>query len=599
MKREKLSKIASMTFTVLFAISMVACTTTTQPTTSSMTASGEVTTDQANQTAQDQPLLEYSIYWNSTDPRAESIVNNPNDIITPYIEKTLRVKIKEFRLPGASAGTSTTQQIFAMLKSANNLPDVFADTQQDVKYLASTGQFADLTDLIPQYMPDYMKYIEPSIWPRWSDADGKHYILPEIFVDLNQSQYASNPYLYGNISHTMFMREDILAKCGYKFTPMAQIKAETTDKGIIPTLDQLKIEPAIDTPEKWVEFLQKVKDLKLKIGNKEVVPLDVPTWPVFHLSTMYDNGWWRINEEGEVDGYLGLPGAKDFYKLWSQLYQSGLLDSDYLTEKSDQLQQKVASGLVACGWTLSVPDYNAALQANLQRDPTAYLRPVIMPKADQNVGYFDIFENGFDGFVINKDFKDIPRLLQYFNWFYTDEGMDINAWGPESSGLWEMKDGKKVFKDSVANDIINNVADGKNADYYGLFDPNVTFWCNTSKAGFATPSCTINKNDFRLNYPIKLDLFDSMAKVFYKNYNMGLDLNGAASYGDASDVVNSVSNYYWNKFITTDIAKLLQAKDDASFDAAWKQVYDNFIKETNYDQAKQNMTKWFDRYGAK
>ena len=565
---------------VLLVISMVGC----------VPAKTSTTTDQQK------PLLEYTIYYPTPEIRAQKIISNPNDIVTSYVENKFNIKIKDFSLTGPEG--STIKEAFAMFKAANNVPDVICCNNMDAMWLSTTGQFADLTDLIPQYMPDYMKYIKPVIWPRWS-TNGKHYILPVVFADLSDPMFADNPYLYSNISHTMCVREDILLKCGYKFTPMSQIKAEFTDKGIIPSLDQLKIEPALDTPEKWLEFLQKVSDLNLKVGNQEVVPLDLPWWAVFHVSTMFDSGHWRINEQGDVDGYLGLPASKEFYRLWSKLYQNGLLDEDYLTEKNDQYQQKVASGLVASTWTLSIPDFASAQQALLAQDPTAYLRPIIMPKADQEYGYFDIFQNGFTGFVINKDFEDIPRLLEYFNWFHTDEGMDISTWGPESAGLWEIKDSKKLWKADVADDIINNNTTGKNVDYYGLYNPFVTFYNYQSKAGFGTPSSTISTKDWRLNYPVKLDTFDIMAKVFFKNYNMGLDLTGVASYGDASDSVNAVSSYFWSKFATVEIAKLLQAKDDVAYDAAWDAMYKDFVSETNYAEAKQNMIKWFEDFGSK
>ena len=541
--------------------------------------------------AQEDSLLEYSVFYPTSEIRAQRIVSNPNDIVTPYVEDLFNIRIKDFSLSGPSEDAGI-KEAFAMFRAANNMPDVIATNNMNAAWLATTGQFADLTELIPQYMPDYMKYIKEDVWSRWM-TDGRNYILPAIFCDLSDEQFADNPYLYSNISHTMCVREDILAQCGYSFTPIAQIAAEYTDKGLVPPLEALEITPAIDTPEKWVEFLEKVQALNLKVGDKDVVPLDVPSWAVFHISTMYDCGHWRMNGDGEVDGYLGLPASKDFYKLWSNLYQTGLLDQDYLTDKNDQYQQKIASGQVACTWTIAIPDFASAQQALLDSNPDAYLRPVIMPKQDQAYGFFDIFQNGFDGFLINKDFPDIPRLLSYFNWFYTDEGMDICTWGPESAGLWEILDGVKMWKEDVAPDILENNTEGKNVDYYGLYNPNVTFYNYESKAGLGAPTCTITTTDWRLHYPIKLNAFDMMSKVFYKNYNMGLDLNGVASYGDSSDSVAAVSSYYWNKFSTVEIAKLLQAETDEAYDTAWTEIYNSFVKETDYANAKENMIAWF------
>lgn len=599
MNRKTLLRIACTVFSILMVLSMAACSSTQAPTTQPAASVAQTTTEATvtpTTEPTEQPPLEYSIWYSSGAPGAISkIANNPNDVVTPYVEKKFNIKIKDFQVPDSATGDD--KQAIAMFIAANNVPDVMSSSQQNCHYFASTGQFADLTDLIAKDMPDYSKYISQSTWPRWAEADGKHYVLPYIGVDLNQSQYADNPYLYGNSGWAMWVREDILAKCGYSFTPIAQIKAETTDKGIVPTMDQLAITPAIDTPEKWVDFLKKVKALNLKVGDKSVIPLSVVGWSVFHFSAMYDNGHWRKDANGNVSGWLGTPDAKPFYDMWRQMYQEGLIDQDYVTQKDDQLQQKVASGLVACG--LYVPDLNAARQANLQRDPSADLRPIPWPKEHQDLGYFDINEGGFQAMVINKNFSDIPRLLQFFNWFYTDEGMDIMTWGPESAGLWEMKDGKKVFKADIADDIVNNNTKGKNADYYGIFDPLGSETCFQSEIGLSAPVCNISTADWRLSYPTKLDIYSTMSKVFTKNQNMCVDYKGVASYGDNGPNCTAVNNYYWNTFVSTDIAELLQAKDETAYDKAWDDVYAKFVKATNYDQAQQDMVAWFNKYGAK
>lgn len=519
--------------------------------------------------------------------------DNPNDIITPYVEKKFNIKVKDVRV---NSSTQSTKEAFSLFSAAGNIPDVMICSQQDAKMLAATGQFADLTSYVKD-MPNYNKYIIPSIWARWA-TNGKHYVLPGIVVDANDAKFTNNPYIYGNVAWHMWMREDILAKCGYKFKPMADIAKTTTDVGKVPTMNDLKIEPAIDTPDKFVAFLKKVKGLNLKVGERSVVPFSSASWSVFHISTMFDNGHWRINNKKEVDGYLGLPGAKPFYKLWGQLYQQGLIDKDYITQKDSQLQEKVANGLVACG--LYVPDLNAAKESNLKRDPKADLRPVIWPKANPKYGFADLFENGFNAMVINKDFKDIKRLTKYIDWFYSDEGQDILSWGPESAGLWEMKNGKKQFKANVASDIINNNKDGKSASYYGIWDPNTTSGVvYSNKAAVSLAFLNVNIKDYRLSYPIKLDMYQTMQKVFGKNLNCSVDYKGISSYGDGGANTTALSGWYWSKFTAVEIARILQSKNDPEFNSAWDIIYKQLLKDGKYKESKADMIKWFKEFGSK
>lgn len=566
-------------------------------TANSSSVSSEASSSSQASSSENQPPLEYSVFYDSGQPGpADKAANNPNDVVTPYIEKKFNIKVKEFRV--IQSGQSV-KDVFAMYQAAGNLPDIMATNQQNCKYLISTSQFADLTEYTKD-MKNYMSYINPALWPRW-ETDGKHSILPCIMFDKNSAQFSSNPYAYGNSGWSMWAREDIMAKAGYKFTPLAELAKTTTDVGVIPTVDQLKIEPAIDTPEKFADFLKKVKALNLKIGGKSVTPFSSSSWSVFHMSAMYDNGHWRIDDKGNVAGWLGTPDAKSFYKLWSQMYNGGLIDKDYLTQKEDQLQQKIASGLVACG--LYVPDFNSAEKSNLQRDPAAEMRRIPWPKENQNYGYFDLFENGYNGIVINKDTKDIKRLTQYFDWLYSDEGFDILTWGPESAGLWEMKDGKKQFKADVVNDILNNNKDGKNAMYYGIYDPNGTnSYPNRAALSAPTPAVNggeANPKDYRLNYPIKLTMSDIVPKVFGKNYNCSVDYKGITSYGDGAANTTALSNWYWSKFQGQTIAQLLKAKTDAEFDKNWDSIWQDVLKNGKYNEAQADMVKWFQQYGSK
>jgi hypothetical protein len=313
---------------------------------------------------------------------------------------------------------------------------------------------------------------------------------------------------------------------------------------------------------------------------------------------MMDNGHWRINDKGEVDGMLGLPGAHPYYKMWSEWYRNDLVDKDYVTQKDDQLQEKWSTGRVAAG--LYVPTLSAARQALMSKDPTAMIRPVACPKQDQKYGFFDLFETGFWTLVFNKQISDLDRVMKLVEWLNSDEGIDVHVWGPKEAGLYTTdSNGKKVWKDEeTRKNIMENIAGTKNAEYYGVFNPVGGSF--TSRVFNAMPMVTVPiKADPRFNYPPKLNIFDVVPRVLGKNVNMGYNTDGRACYGDGGENTTAVSDYFWSKFTQVDIAKILTSTDDASFEAGWEEIQKKWATDAQYPAAKKDMGKWFAEFGPK
>jgi ABC-type glycerol-3-phosphate transport system substrate-binding protein len=528
----------------------------------------------------------------TTSQYGEKASKNVNDIVTPYVEQRFNMKFEVSVNPPDMAN----KEFYALNKAAGTLPLVMMGGRQESLFLSSTGDFADLTDYLPQ-MPSYVRWLEPNTFNRWK-VGGRNYALPQPYPNGNDPALKGNIYYEGFNVWPLLIREDILTRLGYKLTPFKDIIAESTDKGIWPTFDQLGIEPAIDTPEKFDELLRKIQAENIMVGDKPLTPLSSIYWSVFHLSSMMDNGHYRINDAGEVDGFLGLPGAYPYYKMWAGWYREDLLDKDYVTQKDDQLQEKWATGRVACG--LYVPNLVAARQAVEAIDPAAMIRPVAWPKQDQKYGFFDVFETGFWTLVFNKEIKELDRVVELIEWLNSDEGLDIQTWGPPDAGLYSLDSGgKKVWKDEeTRKNIMENINDTKNADYYGLFNPVSAGF--TSRVFMAMPCVTAPINlDPRLNYEPKLNIFDVVPRVLGKNVNMGFNTDGRACYGDGGENTTSVGDYFWAKFSNGEIAKLLTSKDDAEFDGAWEEIQGSFETEGNYSAAKADMKKWFDEFGPK
>lgn len=554
------------------------------------TTSGQAATAATQETTQNAfaELVEFSFMPTSSDAYEQMNAPRPNDVVTPYIEKKFNLKIKELT---PRIKDQTVQQLISQLIAAGNVPDVVEVTATDAEWVARTGLFMDLTPYAEK-MENYKKQVQPEYWDR-TNIDGKQYSIHGHIALFPEADFVSDPYYPGSYSHALWVREDILVQLGYKLTPIDEIKKNTVDAGKKPTAEDMKIEPAISTPDDFYTLLKKIKDANLKVGDKPVIPLSIASWSQFHVGAMFDWGHWRINEAKEVDGWFGLAGAKEYYKFLNKLYQEGLIDQDFVIQKNEQLQQKVAAGRVAVGMWL--PDFPGAQQAVTQVVPEARLRFIPWPKKEEGKGGYDcegVGGNGFNRLFVNKDFKNVDRLIAYWDWLYSDEGQDLIAWGPEDAGIWKMDGDKKVFVDEeVKNAVLNYERNKKGQDYYGLYDRNTHegTWSPIVAAGpepynFHTPD---------RSYPARIDFNDATRNLLGRN---GVIPSGRGAYNDNSPVTQDIGSYFWGEFQNIKVAKILTAKTEADFEKAYEEIYNEFLQKSNYAAAREAMKKWFEKY---
>jgi putative aldouronate transport system substrate-binding protein len=529
-----------------------------------------------------EPLLTYTAWPRMSE--SEKYLNNPNDVVTPYIEKKFNIKVSDVTI---SSNSMPFKQQFNVMAAADSVPDVIINSKDGVDYAIQSGLYAELGGYIKD-MKNYNKYFDKK-YARNYLTDGKLYQISCVELNLNDPKYDADPYNMGAPNWCMWAREDILAKCGYKFTPLDEIQKKATQTGTKPTVDDLKITPAIDTPEKFAQLLRKIKALNLKVGDRSVQPLSVSSWQQFHLGCMFPFGHWHQYDNGDVEGFLNSPGAKDWYIFLNKLNNEGLIDPDWLIQKEDQLQEKASSGLVAVGMYLS--DIPAARANMLKVNPSYKIRYIPWPKSNPKEGFFDVYEGGYERTIISKKVKDIKRLTQYFDWFFSDEGLDLLTWGPPNTGVWTMQNGKKVFNKDIEQDMLTSAKGKKGADYYGLFDSSSYIIPYLSKAALCAPKLmTGNPVSYIRSYPVQPDVF-TWARSLYGRF--GMDYSGNGSYGDGGENSNAYSTYFWSNWQNDRVAKVLGKKTEAEFNKAWDEQMKLADTEGKGPEAKADMAKWF------
>jgi ABC-type glycerol-3-phosphate transport system substrate-binding protein len=545
---------------------------------------------------EDLPLVKYSVYYGVTG-QLPPWIDNPDDVVTPYVENKFKLQIEEVVWPAGMPNRLNT------LIASNSVPEVILLDPNGVMDVIDKGIVKELTELIPQYMPTYWTKYLLDVDKAFCQVDGKVYWVykRDAGRERTPEENLADPYFVGG-GHAPFVREDILAQCGYSFKSIKEIEQDCIAEGRVPTEEEMQITPAIATPDDFYEFLKKVKSLDIKVGDLPMIPWST-TWSIFHFGSMFNFGHWKWDDEQQTCyAYLGAPEAKEYFKYLAKLYQEELLDKDFLVQKTEDLRQKVGSGRVAVCMN-DVEGLEGVRQALQEMDPSYQLRPIPWPEKDDNHGYYDVYSPAWFLVLINKDVSDdlAIRLLKMWDWMYTDEGYDILVWGPEEAGFWEIKDGKKVFKDPEMWEISKaRKLNAGGPDQYGLhamegFYGGGNLWSKIANCSGGPSNGGIRGTD-RSYPPDTIDVFRRMAYWAAKEHTLYDSPSTKGSYG-VGELVGKTSTFYWSEFTSKYLPGLLTAESDAEFDKEWDNMYKDFLRITEYEKAVEIMTEWFRSMG--
>jgi hypothetical protein len=538
--------------------------------------------------------LTYSVFFH-TDELFEWW-NNDKDIVTPYFEKKFNLSIdkdKTFWLQG-----QMLEQRINMFIATNTWPDVFVGTHQ---YMADIAPMAkDLSALVPKYMPNY--------WNRLTKQDkalsyynGKIYgVFKYDGVDWSAESLA-DPYLSG-FGNSLQIREDILAKLGYKFTPMREIQARITKEGRAVTLEDLKITPTpYSTFDEFYAFLKKIRDAGIADKNgKPVYPLTT-RWGIQILGAGYNfSNTWVWNEKTKsAEGDLGSAGAYDFFKWWWKAYRDNLIDQDYVIQTNAQLEEKVNNGRAAMWMEPNEVNVQKSLTGI---DPSWTVRPMPNPVNDpDNHGYWYPYTPGFFIATLSRTMSDETaiRFLKMWDYLYSEEGILDMVYGPASAGLRAKRpsDGRIVYSPAMqaAYDKKDKKTPGGPAEV-GTAGPGHRWGNAWSRIAYfsGAPRYSFGLGPERASPPSQIAL--SRARRLFDSFAMALDGSVAGNTGAAA---TDAANYFNTTFKYNEIAQLLNAKTDQEFDAEWKKVMVKNETVGRYSQAVKDMNKVFAARGYK
>ncbi|MFF2885448.1 extracellular solute-binding protein [Paenibacillus sp. NPDC057967] len=336
--------------------------------------------------------------WWTTEPWGAS----PN---SKWVQDNLHVTVEPIQSGGAAA-----QKLSTMIAS-KELPDaMMMDRGPDVERLRQAGALVPLDDFIDKY-PNLKKWAGEETLNMLRSPDGKIYQFPNWFTaaPTGNDGWFVNKKIYEELGRPKLETFDDL----HAYLK----KVQETHPDLIP------LEVGREGQGVEVMFAGFANDHPSQFSYMKAFTQGDK------LVTIYDN-----------DAY------KETMTFASQLFREGLITQDALTQKEDQVKEKLATGRVAVfvggnATNLGREGHNALRSS----DPTAgyeFIWPLAKPGVDKN----KIYPNGYNALgwnvnVITTNAENPEAIFAYLDWMTGEEGQRIMFFGPPGS-YWDEVDGE-------------------------------------------------------------------------------------------------------------------------------------------------------------
>lgn len=320
-----------------------------------------------------------------------------------------------------TAPAESFQEKLSLLFASNQLPDVFFKCNvaaADITKYYSEGTFIPLDDYLPEYAPNYSKYLEndESIRKNTKMSDGKICGFPYL---VTAAPSRLNPKLFIN----------------KKWMEAQNLEMPTTTDELYELLTKMK----------GFDFNGNGEDdeIVLAVDNKDCITNALAG--SFGLMTRGSaQQMWDIDPEtNELRCVKTSDRYKEFLEYVNKLYTEKLLDQEYFTTDIATLTanaQQNALGVVFCYNTNYLGDY---------KDDFTYLpAPLIGPHGDQIYSARTIPVAGQNTFITKVN-EHPAETVKWIDYFYSDEGIESYFMGVKGETYEIAEDGTPQFTDFV------------------------------------------------------------------------------------------------------------------------------------------------------
>ncbi len=370
----------------------------------------------------EEPLeLTIHMHW----PRAQGygVGGSPSEIYP--VEMAAR-EMTGIHLVDQTAGRNTTDSGEAMnlLLAQGNMPDIVGGhlILQPVNEFGPQGAFVPLNDLVAEYAPNIQAFWDenPEILAAITAYDGNYYYIP----------YLPD----GEFGRAWFIRQD--------------------------WLDALGLEQPQNVDELYDVLVAFRDDDPNGNGVQDEIPYFARQWEeVNRLLTLWDarsSGSdtyhdFYVNDDSQIVHPYAQVAYRDALANVAQWYEEGLIDPEIFTRGSSSRDYLLSENLggMTHDWFASTSGYNAALAETVEG---FNFIPFLPPASAAGVRMEEHRRIPVkpDGWAISYSNEHLVETIQYFDFWFTEEGRNLANFGVEGE-TWNMVDGEPVFTDAVLN----------------------------------------------------------------------------------------------------------------------------------------------------
>lgn len=474
-------------------------------------------------------------YWTATGTSASAIVNMANDVVIPEIKRVTGITFDDTEMID-NAGQSFDVKL-NMLMATGDYPDIVLNG--DTSKLVEADLVYDLTDYIQKYAP--------TIWEKFSEKTWK-----SIDVTGNTDRIYGIPYGQGgnywlNIEDFdylkvglggtesrgfVYVRDDILKKLYPNAKTQDEIEELYLKNGEFSE-DEI-FDVTLKSFDDFVILLKGIKELNIKENGRPVLPTygysGSDNWDLLQKLCCWFEGrgdrnqyytyWDRKSQKVELA--LKQDFFKNTLKKLNTLINEDLISKESLIETSDSFTEKLNNGLYAVTYGSKVPTDETLKKAGKNfRYRKVYIdipfnkeRFVPVKAATGGINTISVFKK-----TVSED--ELIQILRWCDYMVSDTGAKLISWGPRSSGLWEEKDGKRVFINKAVERYVVYNEDNDEGKSYNLMNTTAGIAPSNHPCIFSFGWSNIGNTHPTYVYDKALDPAD--ANKYFSSLNLNLE----------------------------------------------------------------------------
>lgn len=516
--------------------------------------------------------------------------NNAASLISQEIYRRTGVNVM-FETPANSDGSK-----LSTMMQTNTFTDVIsvaANTQERIKLAESGNYIYPIQELAKRWAPSLLSRLDEEMQTMYAASDGNLYGIPNHFYSTKQVNE------YNDMGYSLVTNGGIVARKDYLDAYHEAMYAENPDWN-----------PAsVCTP-------QGVLDMCLWVKRTYNLKNDNPTVCLAPFESHRTTGsvglrwlmeYFSVPEEDAQGNYVYQFAQPEFEEMmvWlNELYRNGLMTSGNLTATASQIGTYIQNGLpfIYIGSPQDMATYfknwNIKKTGNTFNYEGRQYVPIVFGNSDGDVPQISVTGNSYMFSMITNKCKRPDRVIQLFDFLYSEEGQRLLAYGTQAESAdddsgtfyYTVKPGETVTvngKETVAQygqidytDKVKAAFNSGNTSAYGFFAPNVLYnpmymFLSSARGG------TFNTYVNYVTYNLKAGLIPY--SYSYRGFEFELDPTG----GDYSKVVDIQNNLrlLWNEYYTEIIcagsADAASSLVKSTLASAKRKGYETFISYKN------------------